>query len=168
LFFALWPGAAVRNRLYNAAQAMHANCDGRVMRRDNLHLTLVFLGDVAREKIPALEALAARIRGESFGLEFGVTAYWRHNRIAYAAPHETPDALRRLVAAIKQSLGDAQFAYDRRPYMPHITLIRDARAPAALPSLEFDWRVPDFALIESARDAMGVAYRVRARWPLDP
>jgi RNA 2',3'-cyclic 3'-phosphodiesterase len=168
LFFALWPDTAVRDRMYTVAQMMHANCGGRVTRRDNLHLTLVFLGDVAREKIPVLEALAANIRGESPGLRFGLSAYWRHNRIVYAAPHEVPDALPALVAAIEKSLSDAQIAFDWRPYVPHITLIRNARTPAALPLLEFEWAVSDFALVESARDATGPAYRVRARWPLIP
>ncbi len=136
------------------------------MRRDNLHLTLVFLGDVAREKIPQLEAVAGHRNGAGFGLEFGTTGYWRHNRIVWAAPHATPEPMHGLVTALEQALDRAGFNFDRRPYAPHITLIRDARAPAVLPPLAFDWPVGDFALVESARSAQGAAYRVLVSWPL--
>lgn len=146
---------------------MHVGCGGRVMRRDNLHLTLVFLGSVAREKIPALETLARQLHGDAFALSFGATGYWRRNRIVYAAPQATTAQLRALVTALEQALTNAQFAFDQRPYVPHMTLIRDARAPATLLPLAFDWPVADFALIESAHEARGIAYRVLARWALE-
>ncbi len=167
LFFALWPDATVRGGLYRIAQSAHQDCGGRIVHRDNLHLTLVFLGDVARAKIPQLEAMAGQLHGAGFGLEFGATGYWRRNRIVWAAPLATPGPLRGLVAALEQALQQAGFAFDRHghknEYVPHLTLIRDARAPAALPPLAFDWPVDDFALVESAR---GAEYRVLARWPL--
>lgn len=136
------------------------------MRRDNLHLTLVFLGTVARAKIPQLEALAAQPGGVEFDLEFGIIGYWRHNRIVWAAPHSTPEPLRGRVAALEQALQQAGYQFDRRPYAPHITLLRDARAPAALPPLAFDWPVRDFVLMESVRGAPGSQYHVLARWAL--
>lgn len=132
------------------------------MRRDNLHLTLVFLGNVGCEKIPQLEALAARQRIPQFDLEFGVAGYWRHNRIVWAAPVATPESMRELVAALERALKSEGLHFDLRPYVPHITLLRDARAPKVLPLLEFEWRVSEFALVESAR-----GYRVLARWALE-
>jgi 2'-5' RNA ligase len=170
----LWPDATARGGFYRFAQSVHQDCGGRIVRRDNLHLTLVFLGDVAREKIPQLEAIAGQQSGAGFDLEFGATGYWRRNRIVWAAPLATPGPLRDLVAALEQALQQAGFAFDRRSYKnehkneyaPHLTLIRDARAPATLPPLAFDWPVGDFALVESARGARGAEYRVLARWPL--
>ena len=137
------------------------------MRRENLHLTLVFLGNVAREKIPQLDVIAGQQSGTAFDLEFGATGYWRHNRLAWAAPHSTPEPLRELVAALEHALRQAGFRLDRRPYAPHMTLIRDARAPATLPPLAFDWPVRDFALLESVRGAQGPAYRILAQWALE-
>lgn len=166
LFFALWPGATQRDELNRLARSLHGGCGGRVMQRENLHLTLVFLGNVEREKIPRLEALAAKLRVPQFDLEFGVTGYWRHNRIVWAGPQATPESLRELVAALERALISGGYKFDERPYVPHVTLVRDARAPAALLPLAFDWRIREFALIESARAARGPEYRVLARWPL--
>jgi len=162
LFFALWPDAAVRESLYTVAGNLHKECGGRMMRRDNLHLTLVFLGNVARQKIPQLEALAQRQRGVSFSLEFGTAGYWRHNRIVWAAPVAAPEPLSNLVAVLERELKSEGFSFDRRPYVPHITLLRNARPLAAPLPLAFDWRIDDFALVESAR-----GYRVLARWALE-
>ena len=47
IFFALWPEPGVARQLDALAGAAHAVCGGRRMRRDTLHLTLAFLGDVA-------------------------------------------------------------------------------------------------------------------------
>jgi 2'-5' RNA ligase len=171
----LWPDATVRGGFHRLAQSLHRDCGGRIVRRDNLHLTLVFLGDVAREKIPQLEIIAAQQSGVGFDLEFGATGYWRRNRIVWAAPLAIPEPLRELAAALEQALQQAGFGLDRRShknehkneYAPHLTLIRDARAPALLPPLALGWAISDFALAESVRGARGVEYRVLARWPLN-
>ena len=164
----------MREQLHALAQAMHKDSGGRLIRPDHLHLTLVFLGNVARARTSQLEAIAQQQCGIGFNLEFGNTGYWRHNRIVWAAPISIPEPLRELVAALERSLRQGGIQFDRRvkknehknEYVPHITLIRDARAPAALPMADFGLRVTDFALIESARGANGAEYRVLGRWPL--
>ncbi len=156
----------MREALYRPAQYLQRDCGGRVMRRDNLHLTLVFLGNIARDRMPLLESIAGLQQRAGFDLQFGVINYWRHNRIVWAGPHSMPEPLDELVAALEDALRQAQFAFDPRPYVPHMTLIRDARAPAMLPSLEFIWPVRDFALVESAPGAHGHEYRALAQWPL--
>lgn len=166
LFFALWPDAVVRDQLYRAAQAAHRGNGGRLMRRANLHQTLVFVGTVADAQLVRVKAAAAGITVSPFKLDFGTTGYWRHNRIIWAAPAATPQPLAALVAALEAGLSCAGIDFDHRPYSPHVTLVRDARASAPLPELKFEWHLRDFALVESGRDASGVAYRVIARWPL--
>ena len=166
LFFALWPDAAVRDQLYRAARTVHRSTGGRLMRRANLHQTLVFIGTVSDEQVAYVEAAGAGIHVSPFKLEFGTTGYWRHNRIVWAAPATTPQPLTALVGALEAGLTGAGIEFDRRPYSPHVTLVREARVSAPLPELAFDWHVHDFALVQSGRDAGGVVYQVIARWPL--
>lgn len=166
LFFAIWPGATQRSALNQLARNLHGGCGGRVVRRDNLHLTLVFLGNVEREKIPQLKALAVPWRVLRFDLEFGVTGYWRHNHIVWAAPVAIPQQLNDLVAALEGVLENAGIGFDRRPYAPHVTLIRNAREPGELPHFASRWEISDFALMQSTRDDRGSRYEVVASWPL--
>ena len=166
LFFAIWPGAAARERLYAHAQALHKDCGGRVMRRDNLHLTLVFLGNVARARIAQIEALAAGCVAPRFELALDTTGYWRHNRIVWAGTAAVPAPLGALVASLEGALAAAGFEFDRRPYAPHLTLIRNAREPRRLPAPGAAWPVAEFTLVESVREAHGARYAAIARWPL--
>ena len=166
LFFALWPGNAVRDQLYSVAQDLRHAGGGRLMRRVNLHQTLVFVGAVAAEHVADIVAAAAAVHAAPFGLAFGATGFWRHKRIVWAAPFATPPPLTALVSALAAGLTRAGIEYDDRPYSAHVTLLRDAREPASLPVLEFEWPVRDFVLLESAQDDGGVVYRVAGRWPL--
>jgi 2'-5' RNA ligase len=166
LFFALWPADAVRDKLDRLARDAHRAGGGRVMRRENLHQTLVFIGNVAAARIAELEMAAGRVVATTFTLEFGVTDYWRHNRIIWAGPLALPEPLAQLVNALERELERGGFDFDRRPYAAHVTLVRDVRAPVAVPVSAFNWPVREFVLAESARGASGVEYRAVARWPL--
>jgi 2'-5' RNA ligase len=135
--------------------------------RDNLHLTLVFLGAIAHDKIPLLERIAGEQQVSAFDFPFGTTGYWPHNRIVWAAPHSIPEPLRVLVAALERMLSRAGFACDRCAYSPHVTLLRNAGAPAILPPLACDWPVTGFTLTESVRTEEGAHYRTLSQWPLD-
>ena len=78
-----------------------------------------------------------------------------------------PDAARALVAGLATGLRSLGFKPDDRPYVPHVTLLRDARRAPAEPSLPaVVWPVHDFALIESVQRGKGRVYEVLRRWPL--
>ncbi len=167
LFFALWPDAAPRAALGRLAQALHQECGGRVMLTRNIHLTLVFLGDVAASWIPDLRALAEGIVAQRFELAIATVNYWRHNRIVWAGPKECPDAMQMLVADLESALKAGDFRFDERPYAPHITLLRDARrAPAAQTVADIPWRIADFALVQSLHRDNASVYEAIQRWPL--
>jgi 2'-5' RNA ligase len=58
--------------------------------------------------------------------------------------------------------------FERRPYIPHVTLLREARrAPASLAMPGLAWPVSRYVLLESARRERGNVYRILREWPLD-
>lgn len=167
LFFAVWPSPEIQRALGQWGEVLQRNCGGRAVPARNIHLTLVFLGDVARGRTETLETLAATVAGAPFGLTVDHVAFWRHNHIAWAGVLECPAALTRLVGQLEQLLSEAGFQIDRRPYVPHITLVRNARrAPAQRSSRPIQWPVERFALMESVPRDRGRAYEVIREWPL--
>ena len=142
---------------------LHRSCGGRIVARDNLHLTLVFLGAVRPEQIPSLKMIGAQQSGATFNLEFGVTGYWKHHRIVWAAPRMS-QPLFDFVAALQAALLGAGFSVDHRPHVPHVTLIRDAAKPIELPPLAFNWAIKDFVLVESSSGTGKTEYCLLARW----
>ena len=137
------------------------------MRAATLHATLVFLGDVVLHRLEALQLAAQEAEGEPFDLAFDAARYWGHNHIIYAAPHTVPPQLAQLVRVLEQRLRKHRFHFDRRPYKPHITLLRHAQwSDAPLPEMQkVVWQVRDFTLVQSAPDEEGANYRVLARFP---
>ena len=167
LFFALWLDAAPRAALGRLAQTLHPQCGGRAVPNRNIHLTLVFLGDVEASRIPDLCALASEVVAPGFELAIDTVNYLRHNRIVWAAPQECPAALQALVTALERALKAGGFGFDGRPYMPHITLLRAARHAPPMQTVDaIRWRVVDFVLARSLSYDRTTVYEVVQRWPL--
>jgi len=167
LFFAVWPAPEIQRALGDLAQALRRDCGGRALPARNIHLTLVFLGNVERSRMARIEEIAAAVTAPSFELNVDRVEYWRHNRIVWAGVEHSPEALAALVARLAQPLTSEGFRFDERPYVPHITLLRDARRPppaAAVPAVA--WPVARFALVESAPRERGRVYEVVREWPL--
>ena len=167
LFFALWPDDRARDALANLARDAHAECGGRQTKPEKIHLTLVFLGDVGCDRIARLKALASAVRGSPFELELDTLGYWRHNRILWAGARRSPPALTDLVAALCAGLASEGAYEEDRPYVPHITLLRNARcAPGKRAACCVAWHVTEFALVESVRRGGADLYDTIGKWPL--
>jgi 2'-5' RNA ligase len=171
LFFAAWPSPEFQEALGKLAQGLKRECGGRAIPAHNIHLTLAFLGDVGRGRLARLEEIAAAVSAQRFAQSFELNVarveYWRHNHIVWAGVERCPAALQTLAAGLEQALSPEGFRFDRRPYVPHITLLRDARrAPATAATPAVPWRVHDFALVESVPRERGRVYEVLRDWPL--
>ena len=167
LFLALWPDERVRAALATLVREFGAACGGRGVRPANLHVTLAFLGDVPVPRIASTIGALDGIRAEPFVLELDSCGYWRHNRIAWAGFASCPEPLSDLVDRLGQSLAGCGFPREDRPYVPHITLVRDARRSPGRRRIEpLAWPVTHFALMESMPDGRAVRYEVLGQWPL--
>jgi 2'-5' RNA ligase len=159
-FFAAWPpagGAA-------ALEAWAKRLEGRVTPAEKIHLTLAFLGPVAPEK--ALEA-ARSVRSKAHVLPMEKAQYWKHNRIVWAGPRETPEALAALVEGLHASLREAGYTLEALPFAAHVTLLRSAPPPRELPPLPgVEWPVSEFTLVRSAVSNKGSTYEIVQRFAL--
>lgn len=169
VFFALWPERQQRAELAAWQTGLKPLCGGRVMRPDTLHTTLVFVGEVAAHRLQALQLAAQEVTAAPFELCLELARYWGHNHIVYATPKHAPTELMRLVGDLEQRLLDHHFHFERRPYKPHVTLLRDAHwSDADLPVMPAVCsRFGDFVLVQSLRDERGARYEVLARFLLN-
>jgi len=165
LFFALWPDAEVRARLALWARELASVCGGRPTPPENLHLTLVFLGDVGEANVAEVEAAAAKVIPRAAALVLDQPGYWKHHRIAWAGASVVPADLEELVSELRDALAKSRIAFDTKGFVSHVTLLRDVREPRAMPALEpIPWRVEGFGLVQSARSRQGSRYEMRKYW----
>lgn len=168
VFFALWPTPTLQRALHDRAVALKPACGGRVMRQETLHLTLAFVGEVPRARLPELVEAGGAIRAEPFALQLDQTGHWSHNRIVWLGAQQCPPALQALAGRLGRQLAQCGFALEKRRFHPHVTLLRKANQhPGSAPWPPLRWQVVDFVLVESCRDHEGARYRALARWQLD-
>lgn len=165
LFFALWPDAAARRALASLAGEVAGRSGGRAVGEDRLHLTLVFLGEVPRDRIPAARAAASGVAVPPFELSLDHIGSFARTGVAWAGVDPPPAELAGLHAALAGRLSEAGFGLEKRAFAAHLTLARRIARPvegAAIAPIA--WRVPEFALVQT-QPGDG-AYRTLERWAL--
>ena len=174
--------AAVRGELERRlAELRPVLPPARWVRADNVHLTLVFLGDITPSQETALTARLEAVfrRSAAFDLRLDRAGSFPPRRPARVAwiGLSASTALSELQAAVSDVCREeVSLEPERRPYRPHLTLARCRRSwPAAAAR---DWRrgwdghldrsfaVREGVLMESRLGAGGADYLPRARMPL--
>ena len=164
-FFAVWPDEAAAKTLHRVAREARKACGGRLMKEESLHLTLAFLGSLPSERAEEARRVADTIAAAPFDVSLDHLAYWRHNRILWAGGNIPP--LAALAGTLTRGLRAAGFQLDARPFVAHMTMLRDARcdeAPAQPTPVV--WRTSEFVLAESRTSPEGSHYEIVGRWRL--
>lgn len=167
VFFALWPGADMRQALHAVAEGYALPCAARVMRAEGLHLTLLYIGEVELSRLAALLQAAATVSTAAFWLEISQLKFWQHNKIGYATARHVALPLTRLVVALAHAVQAAGFPLAASEFQAHITLLRKVQhgfAPQTISPL--CWWVDSFVLIESVGTGEDLRYEILAQWPL--
>ena len=164
LFFALWPPRDTAQALGRWAEHVVQACRGKQIAVENIHLTLAFLGEAE----PAAAIGAARtVRGARHELPIDAAQYVKRNEMVWVGPAQMPAALAGLAGELHRALRAAGFALEERPFRAHVTLIRRARMPQAIPPVPpVEWPVDEFLLMRSHTSPKGSTYEPLERFAL--
>lgn len=167
VFFAIFPDEFVQKQLAHQAEILEPTCGGRRMRTQNLHLTLLFLGEVSTHRIATLQQTMKNISAKKFELSLDRICYWKHNQIIYIQANQFPTELFFLVDSLKIALSEAGFLFDKFTYKPHVTLIRKATHSTEINLNDpIKWHVNEWSLIQSRQTENGVDYIPLKQWNL--
>jgi len=166
-FVALRPDPACAAALEALARSLaRRNVPARVVDRGNLHLTLAFIGALDAARAPAIVAALATLPALSGAWNLDRVGAFTAARVIWAAGAPQPQ-LFELAARVRHALHAQGVAFDRRAFVPHVTLLRgpSAALDEALP-VPIAWRLGPAELLVSARDA---GHRLRYRpWSATP
>ncbi len=165
LFFALWPPRETRDRLAGLARQFNPP-GGRLHHPDDLHITLVFLGQVKDAQLPCIQRVADGILSPVFTLQLDTLGHWPRPRILWSGPSAQSEALQHLVRSLQNGLQECGFEPEKRRYKPHVTLHRKVRhAEAGAIDKPIEWRAAEFVLAASGGGAADQPrYRILQRW----
>ncbi len=165
LFAAILPDESFLQALLSLQDALREEVRGRFLPRENLHLTLAFLGELP-DPAPVLRALE-RVRGSAPTLTLtGIGAFRDtvHARVGGGG------ALLSLARELREELAREGLPFDRARFLPHITLVRSARWEGDLPAPPLpsaEMVVREVTLLRSTLTPQGAIYRAVGGVPLE-
>ena len=166
LFLALWPDDEVRGRLAALAPQVLRAGDGRAVRPENLHATLLLLGPTEVGTRDCVERMASHVGGRSFSLMLDRVEHRPKQGIVWAAA-AVPEPLAALVDGLRSALLECGLQPENREYRAHVTLARKVRRAAGVGAIEpIAWHIDHFVLVESKTYPSGASYQIVCSWPL--
>lgn len=138
---------------------LKAGVDGRFIDRSNLHMTLAFIGEWPENISELLPAVR-----KPFGIALSQLAVFPGSDVL-CVQTQPCEALNNTAKSVRHSLSGAGIPFDRKAFLPHITLVRNLRMPkfADLALIEVSraiMTVREVALYRSDRGKSGMAYTV--------
>lgn len=176
LFLGVFPPAEVQEGAYGATESLRRPGDGvSWVKRENLHYTMRFLGEVGEDGARRATAAAAEAAAQhgAFEAELGGLGAFpspRHPRVIWIGLARGAEPLEALARSLERSLEARGFEREKRPFKAHLTLgrVRDPRADwsdrlaATAPAAAPPFRVATIQLVESKLSPKGSTYTVRA------
>ena len=169
LFIAVNCGDETKKRLLSVQDKIKSqSLKGNFSRPENIHLTLVFLGETPEDQVSAIcsaiqEALRPPVA--PFSLTFSQTGCFTHSKKELwwiGAEHAAPslDTLKNLRQRITGGLSAKGVTFDDRPFNPHITLGREIKhnAPIVIEQQEIIFPVNRISLMKSERSGGVLVY----------
>lgn len=161
LFVAVELSDEIKSALIESMEVMRAQgVRGNFTRRENLHITLAFIGET--DRIQSAKKCLDVIEMPSFTITLGNTGNFRS--IFWVGPEASAE-LSVLARRVRESLRAAGFDIDNKPFRPHITLVREFSCDPKPPFdfLQKDMKVGEIVLMASDRINGRLTYTPIAR-----
>jgi RNA 2',3'-cyclic 3'-phosphodiesterase len=136
---------------------------GRPVPRENLHVTLAFLGSRPRAELRGILECLRGCAGGSQPFELAVDGYRETRSVGMLTLDDPRGGAARLAACVHQGLEEqGVYRREQRPWLPHITVVRFHERPRLRPPLpQLDPFAPsDAAAFLSRLHPTGATYEV--------
>lgn len=117
----------VKDRLFNIERSLKSMSErGRFTPKDNLHLTLIFLGEIAEDRVKLAQLCVKNISAPKFDMVVNrLGKFKRPDGDIYWAGIETNPVLTSIYSQLYSNLSSYDFYIKDSEYVPHLTLARD-------------------------------------------
>lgn len=144
LFIAINFNEVIKDHLTDAVTWLKTNStSGKFTRRENLHITLVFLGEVDESRLPLINAAMNEIQSRPFQLAFdGGGSFKRRGGDIYWIGIDDQGCLHKIYQQLEEKLTRSGFDLEKRPFKPHLTIGRQVIVPADFDQKYFSQMIP--------------------------
>ncbi|MCX8004589.1 MAG: RNA 2',3'-cyclic phosphodiesterase [Burkholderiaceae bacterium] len=125
VFVALWPPEPVRCELARLGRRLQERAPrARLVPSERLHLTLAFIGALAPASALALARALRCLDAEPFDWPLDRIGHFARARVVWAGG-EPIEPLLACAERVRGLLQRVEVPFDRRPFVPHVTLLRN-------------------------------------------
>ena len=168
LFLAITPNSAQLDTLTQLQASLDG--EGRLVPRDNLHMTLAFLGQCNEAQQEALSETLARLahqrRLPAFEVTLNTLAHWSEPQILCLKGEARDPQLLSLYNQCQRLAQQLGLHTSEHNFQPHITLKRKAQALPDIKSPSLTLKGHALHLYHSRSSEQGVQYEIVASWTL--
>ena len=157
LFLGILPDTA--NAMQLAALLPHIAAPAKPVAANNLHLTLLFLGQSSALQARQLTDTLATMPLPAFTVLLDQWLVWPGPAVLCLAGNVTDPALAALNEQLLFAAATSDFAPPQHDLKPHITLARHSKILPELPPLQIQLQATTLQLFHSESTANGVCYR---------
>lgn len=131
---------------------------GNFTRPENLHLTVVFIGETPPARLPDIQQVMEAVDTHAFTLTIRGLGCFKRGGL-YWAGVEAPPELPALHRQLSDSLTQQGFKIERKPYTPHLTLAREVmqKNNAGIPAFSEDFAM----VVPVSRISLMASERIR-------
>jgi RNA 2',3'-cyclic 3'-phosphodiesterase len=135
---------------------------GRIVPRENLHVTLAFLGSRPAGELPAILDVLRRAAADSEPLHLDVTGYRETRSVGMLTLDDEAGAAVGLARRLHNDLDElGVYRRETRPWLPHVTVLRFRERPRLRPDPpSLGWVSSDAAAFLSRLHPSGARYEV--------
>lgn len=101
--------------------------DLKVVERENIHVTMKFLGDVREGRLGEVERVMEGVSFEAFDMTLrgvGVFPHLRRPRVVWAGVTQGAEELKAIFDQLEEGYTSLDFKQERRSFKPHVTIAR--------------------------------------------
>lgn len=170
LFLAIPLAKSTRAELDKVMAALRKEgVKGNYTALDNLHLTLHFLGELSPTAVTSIEEAVLSCELRDFPLTIEDMGVFEKTGVLWAGVRPTEE-LCEFQRELGRALIRAGFVVERRPYKPHLTLVREYELPydfypPEMPTITQN--ASEIALFESKRESGRLKYVPKFSYPLE-
>ena len=134
----------------------------RIVPRENLHITLAFLGSRPAGELPAILDVLRRASADAEPLRFDVTGYRETRSVGMLTLGDEAGAAAALARRLHDDLDElGVYRREARPWLPHVTVLRFRERPRLRPEPpSLGWVSSDAAAFLSRLHPSGARYEV--------
>ncbi len=125
IFIAANIPTGVQEAIYGASLIFKDIKGAKIVKPENIHITLAFIGDIKTERIEELKGLLENVLFDFSPIEFSGFNCFPHEKACRVAVFEWENkSLRNCVEKLRERLKFANFPVDTKPFRIHTTMAR--------------------------------------------